>query len=42
MPPVGFEPAIPAGEQPQTYAIHNYIQIKFLKILHLTGEVKGS
>ena len=21
MPPVGFEPVIPAGEQPQTYAL---------------------
>ena len=26
MPPVGFEPTIPAGEQPQTYALDRAVQ----------------
>jgi len=36
MPPVGFEPAIPAGGRPQTYALDR-IATGTGKLVHLVG-----
>jgi len=39
MPPVGFEPAISAGERPKTYALDRAAQGPAKK--HVVGEIKG-
>ena len=47
MPPVGFEPTIPAGERPQTYALDRAAigtgyQLNYVaKILELLNEVSN-